>query len=224
MPSQSSDQGFHSAQSDQEQDYHSAAEDSPQEKKSTRPKKPLFSRKKPQSKAQTRRTNIDKVWEKMGFDHHFPDFPRSLFTHLMHSQYRKVPLTNFHEITGDRLEFLGDRILKLIHGRFAFEMTQTSGDATKLVSILESNRIFSCYLEHMGNVCSLLGIKKDSKTCANTLEIIVGALFYYYFYKHADYNVIQRIDRWMRDVTIFSDHVMTLIRNKMAADPLCPHI
>lgn len=139
----------------------------------------------------------------MQFEEHFPDFHLNLFAQLIESVNHKKNLGLYHDITRDRLEFMGDRI--------AFEATKTSGDATILVSKLQANRAFSCYMEKMEDACTLLGIRKDSKGCSDIFEM--GALFYYYFYKTADYNVIHKIDNWMRAATIFSDHVAMLIKN-----------
>ena len=166
---------------------------------------------------------IKQVWDQLQISTYFPDFPYKLFLHLRSTPHKKT-LGAYHDISKEKLEFLGDRVLKIIYGRIAFEMTDSAHHATGLVSILESNRVFGCYLEKMGKICSLLDLSVQSKKCGDFFEIIVGALFYFYFYKNADYNIIDRIDKWIRDVTIFSEHINHLLKMKdlrTQSDILC---
>jgi hypothetical protein len=170
-----------------------------------------------------------KIWEMMQVKTHFPDFPLEFFLQLISDSNPKVSIPLYHGVSRERLEFLGDRVLKIIHGRMAFETTDSAKEATDLVHNLESNRVFSCYLEKLGKICTLLHYNynssvKNTKLCADFFEVLVGGLFYFYFYKNADYNIIQRIDTWIRDVTVFSEHVSQLLKDKNFSrhvDPVC---
>lgn len=109
--------------------------------------------------------------------------------------------------------------MKLIHGRIAFEYMETSGDATRLINILESNRVFACYLEKINNICTALG--KKIKRCADLFEVIVGAIFYTYFYMDGDYNIIQKIEQWNdRSVGLNVFHLANAKRKSPASDEL----
>jgi len=170
-----------------------------------------------------------KIWEMMQVKTHFADFPLEFFLQLISHSNPKLSIPLYHGVSRERLEFLGDRVLKIIHGRMAFETTDSAKEATDLVHNLESNRVFSCYLEKLGKICTLLHYNynssvKNTKLCADFFEVLVGGLFYFYFYKNADYNIIQRIDTWIRDVTVFSEHVSQLLKDKNFSrhlDPVC---
>lgn len=179
---------------------------------------PLANEKKITSK-RSKDSILQEIWEKLQIATFFPKFSYSLFKQLMINTNEKMKLIHHDDITKDRLEFLGDRVLKMIHGRIAFEYMETSGDATRLINILESNRVFACYLEKINNICTALG--KKIKRCADLFEVIVGAIFYTYFYMDGDYNIIQKIEQWMQHVTIFSEHLTHILRTGLKKDVLC---
>jgi len=170
----------------------------------------------------TKDSIVQEMWEKLQIATFFPKFSYSLFKHLMTitPNHQKMKLSRHHDITKDRLEFLGDRVLKIIHGRIAFEYTETSGDATRLIMMLESNRVFACYLEKLNNICTNLG--KDTKSCADLFEVLVGAIFYTYFYIDLDYQIIHKIEQWMQQVTLFSQHLRGIMDSGLKRDVLCP--
>ena len=169
----------------------------------------------------TKDSILQEMWEKLQIATFFPKFSYALFKQLMTitPNHQKMKLSRHHDITKDRLEFLGDRVLKIIHGRIAFEYTETSGDATRLIMMLESNRVFACYLEKLNNICTNLG--KDTKSCADLFEVLVGAIFYTYFYIDLDYQIIHKIEQWMQQVTLFSQHLRGIIDSGLKQDVLC---
>jgi dsRNA-specific ribonuclease len=102
-------------------------------------------------------------------------------------------------LDGNRpLEFLGDRVLKTIHGRWVFcdllegKITDIGG----VMSSLEMNKTFICYLRDMGDICKHV-VDTDSKKCADIYESIVGAMYYYHHYIVGTTDALDVIEQWL---------------------------
>jgi hypothetical protein len=201
--SQGEQQWYSLQEGDSEDDYYSFS--SQQESPKPKPKPRMKLNKKKTKIARRRKLSISakilRIWTLMRIETFFPEFPYDLFEKLvLHKPIFGLP--------GREFEFLGDRILKTIHGWLAFEVGENK---STLVSILESNRVFACYLQKMGGICTLLNLSIESKRCADFFETIVGALFYFHFSKDYDYNILKRIEEWISEVTIYSEHVSELL-------------
>ena len=171
-------------------------------------------------------TILKEMWGALQIGVFFPEFSYTLFKDLflLTPSSQKVKLSRHWDITKEKLEFLGDRVLKMIHGRIAFEYMDDAGGATRLISILESNKVFICYLQKINKICTNLGYigsKTKDKQCADIFEVIIGAIFYTYFYKNGDYNIIHKIEQWMQQVTVFSEHLKGILHTDLKKDLVC---
>lgn len=86
----------------------------------------------------------------------------------------------------ERLEFLGDSVMKLIMGEHLYHKTDNPvGDMTKKRSQMESNEILSKMAAHIGilehvligNSEHLNPNRDDQRILANTFEAIIGAMY-----------------------------------------------
>ena len=76
------------------------------------------------------------------------------------------------------LEFLGDRVLKLVHGEWVAADLRDGRiqGVHPAAQELEMNRTFRRYLLEMGNVCGSI-VNPQSKACANIFEAVVGCIY-----------------------------------------------
>ena len=99
------------------------------------------------------------------------------------------------------LEFLGDRVLKLVHGEWIAEDRQAKR-ITRIGVVaqsLEMNKTFRRYLQQMGDVCTDI-VDPGSKACANIFEAIVGSLYTTYNVGITN-NAIHIVKHWLETKT-----------------------
>ena len=136
----------------------------------------------------------------------FPNYPDDLleisfFSHNATTKTKK----NLDMRDNDRLEFLGDRVLKIIYGNIQLSILNSP---KSLQIMLESNRTFSCYLTKLGNICGLVGIDKDNKKCADLFEAFIGSLFQYGYYEQGiGYSILNKIQDWLMESTPLDRHI-----------------
>lgn len=105
---------------------------------------------------------------------------------LTHPSYTKVNELDFTE-NYERLEFLGDAVLKLITSQILFEKypNSTEGDMSKIRSIVVSDNILSKIAHEIG-LCELIVVSKHEakqglanieSVCACAFEAVLGAFY-----------------------------------------------
>ena len=112
------------------------------------------------------------------------------------------------------LEFLGDRVLKLIHGEWIAEDRQAKR-ITRIGVVaqsLEMNKTFRRYLQQMGDVCTDI-VDPGSKACANIFEAIVGSLYTTYNVGTTN-NAIHIVKHWLETKTPSLRHRQDLWENE----------
>ena len=111
------------------------------------------------------------------------------------------------------LEFLGDRVLKLVHGEWIAEDRQAKR-ITRIgvvAQALEMNHTFRQYMKQMGDVCTTI-VDPGSKACANIFEAIVGSLYTTYNVGPAN-NAIHVVKNWLETKTPSLQHRRDLWEN-----------
>ena len=105
------------------------------------------------------------------------------------------------------LEFLGDRVLKLVHGEWIAEDLRAGRIAgiNPAARELEMNRTFRRYLREMGNICELV-VDPRSKACANIFEAVVGCLYTVHSAGASAVDAIQVVKRWLETETPAGRH------------------
>lgn len=105
---------------------------------------------------------------------------------LTHPSYTKINELNFTE-NYERLEFLGDAVLKLITSQILFEKypDYTEGDMSKIRSIVVSDSTLSKIAHEIG-LCDLIivakheakqGLANIESVCACAFEAVLGAFY-----------------------------------------------
>ena len=105
--------------------------------------------------------------------------------------------TAFPEHHGNKeLEYLGDRVLKLVHGEWIAEdlLKRRVSNISRVQQDLEMNATFRTHLHEMGDVCNNI-VNPDSKACANIFEAVVGSL--YTAYRDKQDNAIDIVKQWL---------------------------
>jgi dsRNA-specific ribonuclease len=98
------------------------------------------------------------------------------------SHAKTVHKQQYPRLNGNKqLKFLGDRVLKLIHGEWIFRDLIVTDDTgirkiNPTLQSLEMNATFQCYLKEMGNVCKGI-VHPRSRACANIFESVVGSIY-----------------------------------------------
>lgn len=112
-----------------------------------------------------------------------PDFFRRALTHPSYTKENEQSFTENYE----RLEFLGDAVLKLVTSQILFEKypDYTEGDMSKIRSIVVSDNILS-KIAHKIGLCELIIVAKHEaklrltnieSVCACSFEAILGAFY-----------------------------------------------
>lgn len=112
-----------------------------------------------------------------------PDFFRWALTHPSYTKENELSFTENYE----RLEFLGDAVLKLVTSEILFEKypDYAEGDMSKIRSIVVSDNILS-KIAHQIGLCDLiivakheakLGLANIESVCACSFEAVLGAFY-----------------------------------------------
>lgn len=112
-----------------------------------------------------------------------PVFFKQALTHPSYTKENDIPYTENYE----RMEFLGDAVLKLAASRILFEMypDYTEGDLSKIRSIVVSDSTLSKIAHDIG-LCDLIimarheakqGIANIESVCACAFEAVLGAYY-----------------------------------------------
>ncbi len=112
-----------------------------------------------------------------------PVFFKRALTHPSYTKENDIPYTENYE----RMEFLGDAVLKLAASRILFEMypDYTEGDLSKIRSIVVSDSTLSKIAHDIG-LCDLIimarheakqGIANIESVCACAFEAVLGAYY-----------------------------------------------
>lgn len=112
-----------------------------------------------------------------------PDFFKRALTHPSYTKENELDYTENYE----RLEFLGDAVLKLTASQILFEKypDYTEGDMSKIRSIVVSDNILSKIAHNIG-LCDLIivakheakqGIANIESVCACSFEAVLGAFY-----------------------------------------------
>ena len=153
----------------------------------------------------------------------FPNYPNDLleisfFSHNASEKTKKI----LDMKDNDRLEFLGDRVLKIVYGNIQLN---TRNASKNLQDMLESNRTFSCYLTKLGDICGLVNIDKNDKMCADLFEAFIGSLFQYGYYEQGiGYSILNKIQDWLMESTPLVDHIDYIMKfyiNNYENDDFC---
>lgn len=175
---------------------------------------------------------INKLKQKLGISKHFQEYGNdNIFSSCFaeNAEYIEKPNTTnyskYHHgevvskvtFTRDSFEFLGDRVLKYIHGLYSFTNSYSfpktsSQKMTEFIVELEKNSNFNCYFRYGiadEDICMLMNITSNEKKCADLFESLVGTIFYYYHFKknQDETTVIKKIIDWLKDYTPFEDNV-----------------
>ena len=136
----------------------------------------------------------------------FPNYPNDLLEISFFSgRSSRKTLKNLNMTSNDRLEFLGDRILKIVYSNIQLSILNAP-NAMQLM--LESNRTFSCYLTKLGDICGFVGVDKNKKTCADMFEAFIGSLFQYGYYEQGiGYSILNKIQDWLMESTPLKEHI-----------------
>ena len=111
------------------------------------------------------------------------DLFRTALTHPSYTQENSLPYTQNYE----RLEFLGDAVLKLLTSEILFKKypNYTEGNLSKIRSIVVSDNILSKIAHEIG-LCNLIilakheakqGLADIESVCACTFEAVLGAYY-----------------------------------------------
>lgn len=112
-----------------------------------------------------------------------PDFFKRALTHPSYTKENELSFTENYE----RLEFLGDAVLKLVTSEILFEKypDYAEGDMSKIRSIVVSDNILS-KIAHQIGLCDLiivakheakLGLANIESVCACSFEAVLGAFY-----------------------------------------------
>lgn len=112
-----------------------------------------------------------------------PDFFRRALTHPSYTKENELDFTENYE----RLEFLGDAVLKLVTSEILFEKypDYAEGEMSKIRSIVVSDNILS-KIAHQIGLCDLiivaaheakLGLANIESVCACSFEAVLGAFY-----------------------------------------------
>lgn len=126
---------------------------------------------------------MDKLEEIYGIKIDNPDFFKRALTHPSYTKERDIPYTENYE----RMEFLGDAVLKLITSQILFEKypDYTEGDLSKIRSIVVSDSTLSKIAHDIG-LCDLIimarheakqGLANIESVCACAFEAVLGAYY-----------------------------------------------
>lgn len=117
----------------------------------------------------------------------------------------------YPQLNGNKqLKFLGDRVLKLIHGEWIFQELLLTDGIQKInptLQSLEMNATFQCYLAEMGNICEGL-VHPKSRACANIFEAVVGSI--YMTYMHDSGEALRAVRTWLDRYTPATTHFQHL--------------
>jgi dsRNA-specific ribonuclease len=122
-----------------------------------------------------------------------------------------------------QLKFLGDRVLKLIHGEWIFrDLIKTDNPRIQKINptlqSLEMNATFQCYLAQMGNVCEGI-VHPRSRACANIFEAVVGSIYYTNMKSSHEEDAdavdenqtaLQKVQAWLKQSTPAVNHLQHL--------------
>ena len=126
---------------------------------------------------------MDKLEEIYGIKIDNPDFFKRALTHPSYTKERDIPYTENYE----RMEFLGDAVLKLITSQILYEKypDYTEGDLSKIRSIVVSDSTLS-KIAHDICLCDLIimasheakqGLANIESVCACAFEAVLGAYY-----------------------------------------------
>lgn len=111
------------------------------------------------------------------------DYFKTALTHPSYTQENNLP----YNMNYERLEFLGDAVLKLVTSQILFEKypDSTEGEMSKIRSIVVSDSTLAKIAEQIG-LCDLIiasaheektGIRKVESVCACAFEAVLGAFY-----------------------------------------------
>ncbi len=126
---------------------------------------------------------MDKLEEIYGIKIDNPDFFKRALTHPSYTKEKDIPYTENYE----RMEFLGDAVLKLITSQILYEKypDYTEGDLSKIRSIVVSDSTLSKIAHDIG-LCDLIimarheakqGLANIESVCACAFEAVLGAYY-----------------------------------------------
>ena len=126
---------------------------------------------------------MNKLEEIYGIKINNPDFFKKALTHPSYTQENALPYTDSYE----RLEFLGDAVLKLLTSDILFEKypEYTEGQLSKIRSIVVSDSTLS-KISHEIGLCDLIilapheakqGLSGIESVCACAFEAVLGAFY-----------------------------------------------
>ena len=126
---------------------------------------------------------MDKLEEIYGIKIDNPDFFKRALTHPSYTKEKDIPYTENYE----RMEFLGDAVLKLITSQILYEKypDYTEGDLSKIRSIVVSHSTLSKIAHDIG-LCDLIimarheakqGLANIESVCACAFEAVLGAYY-----------------------------------------------
>ena len=126
---------------------------------------------------------MDKLEEIYGIKIDNPDFFKRALTHPSYTKEKDIPYTENYE----RMEFLGDAVLKLITSQILYEKypDYTEGDLSKIRSIVVSDSTLSKIAHDIG-LCDLIimarheakqGLANRESVCACAFEAVLGAYY-----------------------------------------------
>lgn len=126
---------------------------------------------------------MDKLEEIYGIKIDNPNFFKRALTHPSYTKEQDIPYTENYE----RMEFLGDAVLKLITSQILYEKypDYTEGDLSKIRSIVVSDVTLSKIAHDIG-LCDLIimarheakqGLAHIESVCACAFEAVLGAYY-----------------------------------------------
>jgi ribonuclease III len=126
---------------------------------------------------------MDKLEEIYGIKIDNPNFFKRALTHPSYTKEQDIPYTENYE----RMEFLGDAVLKLITSQILYERypDYTEGDLSKIRSIVVSDATLSKIAHDIG-LCDLIimarheakqGLAHIESVCACAFEAVLGAYY-----------------------------------------------
>jgi hypothetical protein len=130
-------------------------------------------------------------------------------------KYVQIKLINKNIVNYERIEFLGDSVLKTLQSNIIYSSPNKYDPhyLTNLRNMIENNVVLGCYLYNMNDMCSNIITRGPvkNKACGDVFEAIIGIMFHWMFYdKGYGYCSIDHILEWMIRTTPFVEHIKSI--------------